>query len=68
MPPSRCAVTIAGYSFMVTVSAPKAPCTHTQPSVASAHQRSAPPASPRRCASQRAAASTHSSTPTAVAR
>ena len=38
MPPSRCAVTMMGCSFIVTVSAPKAPCTQTQASAAVASQ------------------------------
>ena len=38
MPPSRCSVTIAGFSFQVTVSVPNRPCTSTQTSVPVAHQ------------------------------
>ena len=37
MPPSRCAVTTAGYSLSVTVYLPNSPCTSTQASAASAH-------------------------------
>ena len=38
MAPSRCKVTMAGYSFSVTVQAPNAPCMQIQTSVAAGHQ------------------------------
>ncbi len=38
MPPTRCSVTMAGKSFMVTVQAPNAPCRQTHTSVAVGHQ------------------------------
>ena len=37
MPPKRCIVTMAGNSFIVTVSAPNAPCRQTQNSVNVGH-------------------------------
>ena len=60
---------MAGNSFMVTVSAPNAPCTQTQNRVSVGHQGltgKAPWA--RRRSSQLRAASVRISTPTPVAR
>jgi hypothetical protein len=60
---------MAGKSFMVTVSAPNAPCTHTQTSVSVGHQglTGTPPWLRPRC-SQVVTASVRISTPTPVAR
>ena len=58
---------MAGYSFIVTVSAPNAPCAQTQTSVAVAHHGEIE-ARPRRACHQLATASTTMSTPTPVAR
>ena len=67
---------MAGNSFMVTVSAPKAPCAHTHSRVSSGSQggSTAPPAGAgaralwRRHSHQVASTSTTISTPTLVAR
>ena len=60
---------MAGNNFMVTVSAPKAPCTQTQTSVAVGHQGlSVLDAGLRSRAHQVAAASTSINTPTLVAK
>ena len=72
-PPTRCSVTMAGNSFIVTVKAPKAPCRHTQNSVKVGHQGlmggSATPCrlACRRC-TQDDTVITMMSTPTPVAR
>ena len=70
MPPSRCSVTIAGYSFIVTVSAPNAPCPHTHTSVAAAHHGDAPERAERalRTATRLITKPSVISAPTAVAR
>jgi hypothetical protein len=57
---------MAGNSFMVTVSAPNAPCRHTHTSVARATTDA--PAAPRLRCSQVPVASVRISTPTPVAR
>ena len=68
-PPPRCRVTMAGNSFMVTVSAPKAPCRQTHTRVAVGHQGlTGISARPRLRAHQLPAVSVRINTPTAVAR
>ena len=64
---------MAGKSFIVTVSAPKAPCRHTHTNVTVGHQglsggASAAPRWARRCCTQDDTVSTMMSTPTPVAR
>ena len=72
MPPARCSVTIAGKSFIVTVSAPKAPCSATHASVntgqAALRGRRRAWGARARDPSQDTTASTRISTPTPVAR
>ncbi len=65
---------MAGNSFMVTVSAPNAPCRQTQTRVSVGHQglistgSARPVRRRRRCSHQASTASTMMSTPTPVAR
>ena len=65
MPPSRCIVTMAGKSFIVTVNAPNAPCRQTHTSVAAGHQNET---GVRLRSSQLVTVSVRISTPTPVAR
>ena len=65
MPPNRCKVTMAGNNFMVTVSAPNAPCRQTQIRV----KNGQPYQTFKRLRSiQLTALSTRINTPTAVAK
>ena len=59
---------MAGNSFMVTVSAPKAPCRHTHTRVAVAHQGLGAACPPRARWRQAPTVRAMMSTPTAVAR
>jgi hypothetical protein len=59
---------MAGNSFMVTVSAPKAPCRQTQTSVNEAHRVHGPAQPLRRCWRQASTVRAMMSTPTPVAR
>ena len=66
IPNIRCKVTMAGNSFMVTVSAPKAPCRQTHTSVNVGHQGLTPRLSRR--SHQVMLARVKINTPTPVAR
>jgi hypothetical protein len=65
MPPSRCSVTMLGFSFSVTVNMPNRPCTSTHTSVPVAHQGEI---GKTRRQTQPASASTRISAPTVIAR